>query len=77
MRFSVAKLRGRIIEVFETIDKFSEKTKGSRAFVSNYLNHKTLLNQETILEWAKLLNISDDEITTYFFTLEVDETEQD
>lgn len=77
MNLSVAKLRGRIIEVFGTIDKFAEAVGQSRAFVSNYLNHKTFLNQVTILKWAKQLHISDDEITTYFFTLEVDVMEQD
>ena len=76
MEFSVAKLRGRIIEKFDTIEKFAEIADCSRAFVSNYLNHKTYLNQVTILKWAKLLQIEDDKITTYFFTLEVDEMEQ-
>lgn len=76
MEFSVSKLKGRIIEKFDTIEKFAEIADCSRAFVSKYLNHKTYLNQVTILKWAKLLQIEDDKITTYFFTLEVDEMEQ-
>ena len=76
MKFSVAKLRGRIIEVFGTIDSFAEKADCSRAFVSSYLNHKSVLNQKTIVKWAGLLNLSDNDIPIYFFTLEVDEMEQ-
>lgn len=75
MKISVAKLRGRIIEIFGTIDNFAESADCSRVYVSNYLNHKTALNQKTILKWAKLLIIRDDEIPTYFFRVEVDDTE--
>lgn len=73
MRIEVSKFRGRIIEKFGTIDNFAETAKCSRAFVSKYLNHKTFLNQETILLWARLLGISDPEIPAYFFAVEVDE----
>lgn len=75
MKFSTAKLRGRIVELFGTIDNFAENAGYTRQFISLYLNHKSTLNQVTILKWAKSLNIGDDEITTYFFTLEVDEME--
>lgn len=75
MRLSVSKLRGRIIEIFGTIDNFAESVDCSRAFISSYLNHKSILNQKTILNWAKNLKISDDEIPAYFFTLEVDNME--
>mgnify|MGYP002528662740 CR=1 FL=1 len=77
MRISVAKLRGRIVEVFGTIEAFSEKAECSRALISSYLNHRSYLNQTTILKWARLLRIKDAEIPTYFFSVEVDETERE
>lgn len=76
MRISVAKLRGRIVEIFGTIEAFSEKAGCSRAFISSYLNHRSYLNQATIIKWARLLRITDEEMPTYFFTVEVDEMEQ-
>lgn len=76
MKFSVSKLRGRIIEIFGTIDNFADKAECSRVYVSNYLNHKTCLNQKTIIKWAGLLKLTDTEIPIYFFAIEVDETEQ-
>ena len=75
MKFSVSKLRGRIIELFGNLENFADNAECSRAAVSNYLNHKTYLGQKTILKWARCLKLSDDEIPAYFFVLEVDEIE--
>lgn len=75
--FNVSKLRGRIVEVFGTVGAFAEAAGSSRVYVSMYLNHKTVLNQETIIKWANLLGIAEEEIPAYFFTLEVDETQHE
>lgn len=73
--FNVTKLRGRIIEVYGTLGAFAENAGCSRGYLSLYMNHKAILDQDTILKWAGLLHISDDQIPAYFFATEVDETE--
>lgn len=64
---SFSRLRGRIIEKFGTIGNFAEKTSKSRVSVSNKLSGETDISREDICEWAKLLEISDEEISHYFF----------
>lgn len=73
--FNVSKLRGRMIEVFGTVGAFAEAAGCSRMYVSMYLNHKTVLNQETIIKWSNLLGITEENIPAYFFAIEVDETQ--
>lgn len=75
MNIDVSKFRGRIVEKFGTIDNFADKAGCSRAYISKYLNHKTVLNQNTIIKWAGLLDIGDADIPDFFLALEVDETQ--
>lgn len=74
--FDTSKLRGRIIEKFGTQNAFAEATKHSPAYVSEILNGKAYLEQRDIELWANLLDISNIDISSYFFTRKVHETEQ-
>ena len=63
-----SKLRGRIVEKYGTIEKFSDAIGKTRQAVSNYLNGKVNLSQETIIQWSEMLEISESDIPAYFFT---------
>ena len=73
--YDTSKLKGRIIEVFGTQGAFSEAINRSQAFVSGVLNGKSYLEQRDIELWAGLLNIAENELSVYFFTKKVHETE--
>lgn len=73
--FDTSKLKGKIIEVFGTQGAFAKEIKRSPAFVSGVLNGKAYLEQRDIDQWAELLGISGKELTAYFFTKKVHETE--
>jgi len=61
------KLRGRIIEKFGTIEKFADFLDKSRITVSNKLNGKSNFSRDDIIFWSSALEISQDEIGSYFF----------
>ncbi len=64
------KLRGRIIEKFSTQGAFA-KALGIEANTLSYkLNERRVLTRPEIAEWCKLLEISEEEIGSYFFTAE-------
>ena len=64
-----AKLRGRIIEKFGTIQNFADYQGISRGkqFIGNVLNGKAVLTFNDIEEWIYALQIEPDEIYFYFF----------
>ena len=70
------KLRGRIVEKYLYMGEFAKAIGKELRFVSSYLSHQRYLNQSDISEWAKALDISNEEIPDYFFVEEVHETEQ-
>lgn len=74
--FDTSKLRGRIVEKYGTIGKFSNVLNCSQNTITNYLNGSSNLNQDKIIRWCELLDIKEKEIPAYFFTQKVDETEQ-
>lgn len=73
--FETNKLRGRIIEKFGTQSAFCRAVGNCASYVSLYLQGKTTLSQETIVNWAAALDIPADELDAYFFTQTVHETE--
>ena len=66
--FDYSKLRGRIVEKYGSISKFSEKLSKSRTSVDLKLNNKVDISRAEILEWSKLLDINAYEYSSYFFT---------
>ncbi len=68
MPYSYDKLRGRIIEMYGSQDKFADKLGISRNSVSKKMNCKTGFSQTDIVQWSLLLNVDIDEYGQYFFT---------
>lgn len=61
------KLRGRIIEKFETQEKFAEALGITPGTVSKKLRNESKLTREEIIEWGNLLEIPKDDLPSYFF----------
>lgn len=74
--FNTNKLKGRIVEIYGSVDRFSMTVKCSSKKIYDYLQGKSVLRQDDIDEWAKSLEIEPEEIPLYFFTPSVDESER-
>lgn len=68
MPYTYNKLRGRIIEMYGSQDKFADKLGQSKNAVSKKMNCKTGFSQADIVKWSLLLNVRADEYGEYFFT---------
>ena len=68
MGFNYAKLRGRIIEKFGSIDAFGNKLKISKAQLSKKLNGKAGFSQADIIEWSDILDIDLSEVGLFFYS---------
>lgn len=66
-----AKLRGRIVEKYGTIGKFSDVVGLSNVSMSKKLTGLTGFSQADIIRWCELLEIDLSEVGAYFFTNEV------
>lgn len=71
MKFNYNKLRGRIVEKFGSLFKFSERIDISYEALSKKMNNIIAISQKEIILWCKLLEIAPEDIGVYFFTLEV------
>lgn len=69
--FDYSKVRGKIREVFGTQESFAKSMGISSTTISDKLNNKTEWTQKEIDKAIELLNISKDQIPTYFFTEKV------
>lgn len=67
MPFKYSKLRGRIVERYGTISKFSDKLGKPIQVVSRKLSGKTQFSKKDIAIWCDLLDIKLEEIGPYFF----------
>jgi len=76
MVFSYDKLRGRIRECFKTQEAFAKALGMSRTSLNLRLNNSAEFSQNEIIKAAKLLELNTVDIDRYFFTLEVQKTEQ-
>ena len=65
---SYAKLKGRIKEVFGTIQAFAEAMNKDVSSISQKLNNKSPWKREEIELACKLLKIDIEEVYIYFFT---------
>ena len=68
MPYKYRKLRGRIIEIYESQEKFAEILGISRNSLSKKLNCKSGFSQADITKWAELLSIESSQYGEYFFT---------
>ncbi len=71
MSFNFKRLRGRIIEKYGSQAEFSKVLGISQNSLSKKMNSKTRFSSDDIVRITKLLNISNSEITSYFFNTEV------
>ena len=69
--FDYRKLKGRIIEKYETQGKFAEANEITDRSMSLKLNNGIGLSQEEILKWCEKLDIDISDIPIYFFTQKV------
>lgn len=67
MPYSYKKLRGRIVEKYDSQEKFAEAIGISTTSLSKKMQGKTMFSQKDINLWCKLLDISYDQIGDYFF----------
>lgn len=75
MRFDYAKLKGRIKEKYGTQEDFAKAIGITPTTISFKINGKAKWQQDEIVEAARLLGISKNEIVEYFFNYEVQELE--
>ena len=71
MAFNYRKLRGRIIEKYGSQSDFAKAFGCSDRTLSLKMNGKRPWKQTEILSAIKLLELSEEDIQDYFFTLEV------
>ena len=74
--FDYSKLRGRIREKFKTESAFGKAMNLSHNSLSKKLNGYIQFTQNEIDRAIMLLEIPDDEISTYFFTTKAQDAEQ-
>lgn len=77
MPFEYSKLLGRIKEKYGTQAKFAKAINISERSVSQKLNGKRSWRQDEIIRACEVLNIKEENISTYFFTINVQDIEQD
>lgn len=66
-----AKLRGKIVEKYGTIEEFRKLLGISAVSVSKKLNGVTGFSQADILKWSDLLGIEIEDVGSYFFDSKV------
>lgn len=76
MAFDYSKLKGRIVEKFDTQGAFSKALGVSERTLSLKLNNKIFFSQDEIIKCSSLLDLLPCEIQEYFFKEEVQNFEQ-
>lgn len=71
MAFDYSKLRGKIVEKFGTQTEFSKAMNLSERTMSLKLNGERTWKQDEICKAVGLLELSNEDIQDYFFTLKV------
>lgn len=61
------KLKGRIVEKFDTQKNFAKALGVSPGTLSQKLKNKRKLSREEIARWCDLLEISNENLPSYFF----------
>lgn len=68
VEFTYAKLRGRIVEKYGTIEAFAKAINRSVVSVSRKLNGKTAFNQADMDLWSEALDFTPIDYGDYFFS---------
>lgn len=71
MTFNYNKLRGRIVEIFDTQQEFASKIKCSEHTISRKLSNKVNWKQDEIVTIINALDLTIDDIPEYFFNQKV------
>ena len=66
-QFKYAKLRGRIVQEYGTLGKFAAVLEIAPMTVTRKLNGHTSFTREDMIRWAVALDITRDELCSYFF----------
>lgn len=74
--FDYSKLEGRIKELYGTQTNLAKYLSYGSTSLSMKLKNKVLFSQPDILELIEVLNIPDNQVSDYFFKVEVRLTEQ-
>lgn len=74
-RYNYSKLKGRIIEKYNTQDNFAKALNKPPQRISGVLNNKFTLDQDEVTKWAECLEIPLDQYGIFFFAYEVHESE--
>lgn len=73
MEFDYSKLRGRIVEKYGTITRFSDDFGITKSVMSRKLNGDTRFTSSDIIKIQKMLDVPQEEIGAYFFKEKVKE----
>lgn len=71
MKYNYSKLKGRIVEICGSQSVFAEKMGLSEQTISNKLKGRYKFSQNDIEKAIKILNLTKDDIPTYFFNQKV------
>lgn len=66
-----SKVKGRIIELFDSYSNFAAALGKDKQYVSRTINNARYLTQPEVLHWAKVLRIDISDIGSYFYALKV------
>lgn len=69
--FDYRKLKGRIVEKYNTMTAFAEAIGKPTQQITNKINDGSAFNSNTVIEWADALDIELSDYGIYFFTLKV------
>lgn len=61
------KLKGRIVEKFDTQEQFAQALGSTPGTVSKKLKNTSSMKREEIARWCEVLEIQPDEVYLYFF----------
>lgn len=71
MEFDYSKLRGRIVEKYQTIGRFCDVFGITKTAMSDKLNNRARFKQTDIMRIVELLEIDQNDIPEYFFARKV------
>lgn len=68
MSYTYRKLKGRIVERYQTQANFAKAVGISKNAMSRKMSGKVRLSQEDMIQWSELLEIDKESFGEYFFT---------